>query len=285
MGTYVDLHIHTHFSDGSDSPEGVARRAAAAGLVAVAVTDHDTVAGLDESEQAVRDAGLEFMPGVEISATYGETEVHIVGLGIDRHHEDLLLELGRLVKGRSDRVDQMVAKLALLGVPVTRADVETQASGAAALGRMHVAHALMAQGVTRTLQEGFDKYLRAGRRAYVPRKIISCKRAIELIQTAGGLAFLAHPGVGVTVSRVLDRLLALPFDGLEVYHTRHTPGHITQFTQAALERDLLISGGSDCHGKSTDPTACDLGKVRVPYHHFDRIKAALEARRPPRTSA
>ena len=276
MASYVDLHVHSNCSDGSDAPESVVRRAAAVGLAAIAITDHDTVAGVEEGARAAREHEIEFMPGVEISASYGRAEVHIVGLGIDVGQPALVEALKALQQARRARIDLMVERLNRAGIHIGRAEIEAHAGGKA-LGRLHVARALWKRGVTRTVQEGFDKYLKAGRKAYVPNMTLPCRKAIELIHEAGGLAIVAHPGVGPTTRKLLPRLLQLPFDGIEIYHTKHTPGQITEFTHIALERDLLISGGSDCHGGALAQEP-DLGKVRVPYHHFQVLLDALRRR-------
>ncbi len=277
MSDYVDLHVHTNHSDGSDAPERVIERAAACGFAAIAIADHDTVSGLDPAERAARRQGIEFLPGVEISASYGRLEVHVVGLGIDAKCVPLLQTLHDLQASRSTRVDRIIERLDERGVPLARAEVEAQARLGSALGRVHVARALHAKGITTTVQQGFDKYMRPGGKAYVPKALMPCRAAIDLIHRAGGVAFIAHPGVGKALAKLLPRLLDLGFDGIEVYHTQHTPGQVTQFTQAALERDLLISGGSDCHGTATKPDP-DLGKIRVPYGHYLRIKDALARR-------
>ena len=178
---------------------------------------------------------------------------------------------------RSLRIGKILERLNALGIRLDRDDVEAQAAREKSLGRMHVAQALHARGVTMTVQEAFDKYLRPRRKAYVAKQMMGCRRAIDLIHEAGGVAFLAHPGLGTTLTRLLPRLLEMAFDGIEVYHPKHTPGHVTQFTHVALERDLLISGGSDCHGTaSTD--APNLGLVRLPYHHLERIKETIGQR-------
>ena len=274
MPSYVDLHLHTNCSDGSDSPQRVVERAAAWGLSAIAITDHDTVSGLAEAEKHARSRKIEFLPGTEISARLGEIETHIVGLGIDPACEALVDELNLLHEARSARVDAIIAKLNGLGIPLERGEVEAQAAPGSTLGRVHVARALKANGVIRYTQEGFDRFLRAGRRAHVANKMLSCRHAIDLIHEAGGVAVLAHPGVSPNTMKVLARLLELPFDGIEVYHTKHTPGQMTQFIQLALERDLLISGGSDCHGTATKSEP-DMGKLYVPYQHFERIQDAI----------
>jgi len=256
-------------------PECVVERALARGLAAIAVTDHDTIRGVEEAERAARFHGIEFLRATEISASFGRVEVHILGLGIDVRSGALGQALKRLTSDRATRVDRILERLKAAGVSLERTDVERQASTGTALGRVHIARALTERGITKTVQEGFDKFMRVGRKAYVPKKLLPCREALDLIHHAGGKAILAHPGVGRSVHKLLPEILAFPFDGIEVYHTEHTPGHVTLFTQVALERDLLISGGSDCHGTAFNKEP-DMGKVLVPYHHFQRIKDALK---------
>ncbi|NIA13024.1 MAG: PHP domain-containing protein [Nitrospiraceae bacterium] len=278
MPHYADLHVHTNHSDGSDSPKKVVERAARAGLSAIAITDHDTVSGLGEAHVAGGFQKIEIFPGVEISASFAGTELHVVGLGIDHWCGPLLEKLHELQMARSSRADQIIARLNALGIALERAEVEAQANVDGVLGRMHIARALLARGVTTSVQEGFDRFIRKGRKAFVPKKAIKCAEAIDLIHEAEGVAIVAHPGLGDRLEPLLPRLLKLPFDGIEVYHVRHTAGHVTRFTQLALEHDLLISGGSDCHGrvKNEEPA---LGSVRVPYHHVELIKDALRKRK------
>jgi predicted metal-dependent phosphoesterase TrpH len=275
MPSYIDLHLHTNHSDGSDPPEKVVDRAVGCGFAGIAITDHDTVGGVEPAGREARLHGVEFLEGVEISTFYGRIEAHVVGLGIDVRNELLTASLRRFREARADRIDRMVARLNELGVPIERSEIEIQARKGSALGRVHVARALVARGAAETVQQAFDAFLRSGRKAYIAKEMMSCKEAIALIHAAGGLAFLAHPGVGMTIVKLLPRLLDLGFDGIEVYHTKHTPGHVTQFTQIALERDLLITGGSDCHGTALKDDA-DMGKVRVPYYHFERILKKLD---------
>ena len=274
---YVDLHLHTSCSDGSDPPREVVRRAAGLHFAAIAVTDHDTVAGTDEAAAASRDLGLEFLPGVEISAQCDRAEVHVVGLGIDPPQGPLMETLAALRNARIERASQIVERLHRLGVPAHLAEPPCLLIDDGAVGRMHIARQIVDAGFAVNVQQAFDKFLNPGRPAYVPKERVSCEKAIEVIHAAGGLAFIGPPGIG-TLYEHLGRLTVLPFDGIEVYHTKHSPGQVDQFLQLARDLRWLVAGGSDCHGSAK--TAPEMGKVRVPYEHYERIRDRLDAHSP-----
>jgi len=271
--TFVDLHLHTTCSDGADTPELVVQRAAELGLAAVAVTDHDTVAALPQARAAAGSLGVEFLSGVEISTWFQGVEVHVVGLGVREDAPALNAGLQSQHQARLSRVLRILELLREQGRALDGAVLLAQAERGA-LGRMHVAAALHAAGVTRTVQEAFDRFLNTGRPAYVAKQMAAAADALAWIHHAGGLAFVAHPGLGQATRRRLPALLALPFDGIEAYHTSHSPGETDGFLQLARERNLLVAGGSDCHGRIKG-MAPEMGKVRVPYKHFAAIKAAL----------
>ncbi|MFP6581571.1 MAG: PHP domain-containing protein [Candidatus Hydrogenedentota bacterium] len=271
-GRYVDLHMHTTFSDGADIPSVVVERASSLGFSAIAITDHDTLTGLPDARVAADDAGIELLPGVEVSSRYGKMEVHILGLGVDPTDAELTESLAVMAKERAHRAEAIVEKLNALDVPVDYESIRTRV-GKGVIGRMHIAQDIVSLGHADTIQGAFDKYIKAGRPAYVPKKAMTCEDAVESIHKAGGLAFVAHPCIGKTRS-ILDQLLRLPFDGIEVFHSRHTPGHIADLKALAEDRGLLISGGSDCHGsiKGDSPL---MGKIRLAWEHYEAIQGRL----------
>lgn len=255
---WADLHTHSTCSDGAGTPAEVAGRAAGLGMSLLSLTDHDTLAGLAEARAAAERAGVCFVNGVEISASFENREVHVTGLGVSEGHPALNTRLGLLQAGRVERITAMRARLSEAGIPIDENPADSPMTG-----RMHLALRLHAMGVTRTVQEGFDRFLKPGRAGWVPKTLCPADEAVALIQGAGGLAFVAHPGLGKGLVKMLPRLLELPFDGVEAWHVSHSPGMVDNLLALARERGLLVSGGSDCHGgvKGKRP---EMGKVRVP---------------------
>lgn len=271
---FVDLHLHSTHSDGSDTPAEIAERAARAGATAIAITDHDTVSGVAAGRIEAESRGLRYLAGVEISTYYRYREVHVLGLGIDETHGALLEGLTRLCEARRQRTEAILERLAACGVALPDFAGAPALAGHAA-GRMHIARAMTAAGYVQKPQEAFDRYLNAGKPAYVPKWNMPLAEAIDLIHAAGGLAFVAHPGLGKGVRKALTELLTYPFDGIEAYHVSHTPGRVEEFTALARERGLLITGGSDCHG--TIKGKALLGTVHTPESVYDAILAALRS--------
>jgi len=274
--SFVDLHLHSTFSDGSDPPETVVERAASVGACAIAITDHDTVAGVAQGRVAAEAAGLGFLSGVEISAGYKFREIHVLGLGIDAEEAQFLEGLDVICTARGNRGQRILERLQEAGCPLPEF-ASAQADSGRALGRMHIACAMVDAGYVKKPQEAFDRFLNAGKPAYVPKETMPLEAAIALIHGAGGLAFVAHPGLGKSVRRMLPELLEFPFDGIEAYHVSHNPGRVDEFIALARERDLLITGGSDCHGTIKGQPAL-LGTVQTPVTVLEAIQAALEAK-------
>lgn len=250
-------------------------RAHALGLAAIAITDHDTTAGVVEAAAACAGFGMGFLPGTEISCTFEHAEVHVVGLGVAAGAAALEEPLTRLREARAERAQRMVERLEAIGVPIALDAVQARAEGGA-VGRLHIAQELLARGYVRTAQQAFDKYIGRGKPAYVGKENLSVPEAIDAIHAAGGVAVIAHPGL-LRRQRTVEQLLAFPFDGLEAYHIHHSPGQTEAYSILAEECGLLVSGGSDCHGMAKGRP--EMGKVQVPYACFERILEALASRR------
>lgn len=270
---FVDLHAHSTASDGAFAPAAVVEAARAAGLSALALTDHDTVAGVSEAREAARERGLRLVPGVELSAVEGEVETHVLGLHLSRPSE-IEHGLAALRDMRRVRAERMVARLNELGVRITFAAVLDQAAGAA-IGRPHVARALVQEGWASDIRDAFDRYLGNGRPAFIQKERLTMVDAIAMIHRAGGVAVVAHPGRGGTRER-LEALAAVGLDGVEVLHPSHSAEDVARLRALADHLDLVPSGGSDWHGAREGPRT--LGSMRVPEEWLERQDARVAAR-------
>jgi predicted metal-dependent phosphoesterase TrpH len=268
----VDLHMHSTASDGSRSPAEVVRAAKRASLAAIALTDHDTVAGLAEAAATGAELGVRIVNGVELSAVEGQTETHLLGLHL---RDTAVLEqgLGELREMRGRRAARIVELLQSQGVQVTLDDVLLQA-GAGAIGRPHVARALVADGWATDVRDAFDRYLGAGRPAFVAKEQLEMREAIAMVHAAGGLAVLAHPGSGGTRERI-EVLAALGLDGVEVKHPSHSPQDVARLRACVDQLGLIPSGGSDWHGAADG--ARTIGMMRVPIEWLRRQDERVEA--------
>jgi len=269
----VDLHTHSTASDGVLPPTAVVEAASAAGLSAMALTDHDSVAGVGEAQRAGERLGVDVVAGVELSAHVGGDEIHLLAL----HLSDVETIAGELARFRDDRVtraERMVGRLNALGVPVTMDDVLREA-GAGAVGRPHVARAVVARGGAADIREAFDRYLGDGRPAAVEKPRLDARDAIALAHAAGGIAVWAHPGAAGRRDRV-EPLVAAGLDGLEVLHPRHSPDDRLRLNALVDFFGLVTSGGSDWHGP-TDAWRT-LGMMRVPPPVLAAQRARAAAR-------
>lgn len=275
----VDLHVHTAASDGALAPSQVVALAMERGLRFLCVTDHDTTEGLPEA-LAAAGAGLEVIPGVELSCDVPEGEVHIVGYYVDHHNGELQRLLGEMRHARRERALLMVAKLAALGLPVEWARV-VELAGAGSVGRPHVAQALVARGYVASVTEAFNLYLGRNGPAYVERYKLAPAEAVSLIRRAGGLAGLAHPdtaGYGENLGQLpplevlLPELCAAGLVAIEAYYTGYTPENTNGLLAVAHRFGLIPTGGSDFHGGGVFPEA-KLGAVFVPLSAVERLQA------------
>jgi predicted metal-dependent phosphoesterase TrpH len=273
VGT-VDLHMHSTASDGILPPAEVVAAAHAVGLAAMALTDHDSVAGLDEARAAGARLGLPVVAGAELSAYLDRDEIHLLALHIDRF-DVIADELARFRDDRVARAERMVAKLRTLGVDVSMDDVLREA-GSGAVGRPHVARAVVGAGAAADVREAFDRFLGDGRPANVEKPRLEAREAIALAHAAGGIAVWAHPGSAGRRDRV-EPLVAAGLDGIEVLHPRHSGDDMARLSALAEHFGLVTSGGSDWHGP-TDAWRT-LGMMRVPTQVLDAQRRRAESLR------
>ncbi|MDD5196192.1 MAG: PHP domain-containing protein [Candidatus Omnitrophota bacterium] len=268
----ADLHLHTIFSDGTYTPEELISQSLKSGLSAIAVVDHDTVAGLAPTIAAAGESGLEVLSGVEISAEYKNQEVHILGYLIDYQDKAFLEKTASLKNNRIERVYKIVAKLNALGIPLDPQSVfDLAASGT--VGRLHIARALVKGGLVRSIYEVFHKYIGDNGPAYVLGFRFSPQEAIEFIKKAGGVPVLAHPYTLNNDELILE-FVKLGLMGLEVYYPEHSQGAVNFYLELARQNNLLVTGGSDCHGKAKPEVR--IGSIKVPYALVEKLKEAKE---------
>ena len=270
---FVDLHMHSTASDGVLAPAAVVAAARAAGLVAIALTDHDTLEGVPEARAAGDRLGLRVVAGVELSAHEGDRELHVLGLHLT-HVGALEERLVALRATRRARAVQIVDKLRALGFPIELEAVWREA-GEGAVGRPHVARVLIANGWAKDHRDAFDRLIGSGRPAYVPKQRLPLSDAVQMLHEARGLAIIAHPGSDGTRSR-LETFKRMGFDGVEVRHPSHTVEDIARLGTLAEYLGLVPSGGSDWHGAGEGPRT--IGNMRVPYAWLERQDALVRER-------
>jgi hypothetical protein len=270
----IDLHTHSNRSDGTFAPAGVVRLAAERALDTIALTDHDTTDGLDEASREGEAVGVQVVPGVELSAEFRRTSVHVLCYWMDPANVGLQLELSRLREERFGRGERMVEKLRALGLPVAFERVVEIANGATIV-RPHIAQAMVEAGVVASEKDAFDRYIGDGRPAHVAKHALDPEDAVALIHGAGGVAVLAHPGMWGDQSSVphelIERMAATGMRGLEVDHPDHTPEQRERYRAVAARLGLVATGGSDCHGTRYDPVR--LGSALCDPAAFAELRA------------
>jgi hypothetical protein len=270
----VDLQVHSTASDGVVAPEAIPAAAVAAGLSAFALTDHDSVSGIAAAVAAAAPLGIRVVPGVELSATDDAGEVHVLGLHIDPAGV-LERELAAFRTQREHRADAIVAKLRELGANISIEDVRREAADGA-MGRPHIARALIARGECRDLRDAFDRYLGAGRPAFVAKPRLTVSAAADIIHASGGLAIWAHPGADGRRDRV-EAMIAAGLDGVEVRHPGHSDEDARRLLALCDHFSLVPSGGSDWHGDASGRRM--LGGMQVPAAWLQRQDERVAARR------
>jgi predicted metal-dependent phosphoesterase TrpH len=277
---YVDLHLHTTASDGVMSPSEIVRYAKAKGLQAIAITDHDTIEGLEEGLSEGKRIGFEVIPGIEISAVHSPGSMHLLGFFLDIYHPLLNERLGYLQKARAERNPKIAEKLSRLGIDLTYEEV-LKVSGGGQVGRPHFAQVLLGKRYVRSFQEAFDRFLKKGAPAYVDKFRFTAKEALHFINEAKGIAVLAHPNtLGMNGYSELENLLVQLVEeglkGVEVYYPEHSASEVAQYKILAERYGLLLTGGTDYHG--IDKNSLDIGvgrgDMKLPYSLVENLKAA-----------
>ncbi|MFZ5353750.1 MAG: PHP domain-containing protein [Bacillota bacterium] len=274
----ADLHIHTNASDGLLTSEEVVQWAIKKRMKAIAITDHDTVNGIDKAIKAASqdiacnsksNQQLEVIPGIELSTEYQGEEIHILGYFIDYKSTYLLELLYKIHDSRHNRAERMIDKLNSLGIEITLEQVKSIAEKGI-IGRPHIARAMIDKGYIGNIKEAFDKYIGKGEPAYVERYKLTCQEAVEIIKHVGGVPVLAHPGL-ISRNIKLNEIMDMGIKGLEVYHSKHTDETVNKMLQIAHARKFVITGGSDCHGvfMNNEPI---LGSVWVDYKNVQELK-------------
>jgi len=273
---YADLHTHTHCSDGRLSPTRLVEAASERGIRVLSVTDHDTVAGLEEADRAAKANGITLVPGVELSVAVDGNEIHLLAYGFDPEHAALVERLDALETARIDRMRAMLDRLHGLDVPVSADAVQAQARDAESLGRPHLALALKNGGYVETVQEAFDRYIGRGGPAFVAKPPVPASDVLTTIHDAGGIGVLAHPGHWTPSAR-LRTLIEHGLDGIETIHPSHDDSLESYYERWARSNNLVGTGGSDYHGhRELDEEP--LGRHGLTRAAWKTLQAVLEDR-------
>jgi hypothetical protein len=281
----IDLHTHSSVSDGSDPPERIPELAVEAGCSAVALTDHDSLAGIGRARQRAAELGITFVPGCEVSVRpMGTGGMHVLVYFVEEEGSRLGEELVRLRRDRRRRNVALADRLAELGVPVSYDMVVAEAGGEEGVGRPHFASVMVAVGAAESIDDAFDRYLTNDRPGFIPKSRLTGAEVARLARASGGVAVLAHPFsnglAGRDLARMVGELAEVGFSGIEALYGRYSPRQRQQLGNLARRFDLVPTGGSDHHGliKPDLRVGTGHGDLKVP----DRALAQLEARRPDR---
>jgi predicted metal-dependent phosphoesterase TrpH len=272
---FADLHLHTVFSDGTYTPEEMVFQASKHGLSALALTDHDTIEGCHRAAVACDGAHIEFIAGSELTAEQDGDELHVLGYFLDIENPRLLAETGKFQDVRQNRIREIVSRLNEVNVPIT-SDAVFALANCRSPGRPHVARALVKAGLCGSLDEAFERFLKKNRPAWVPKFKMCAADAIDLIHHAGGVAVMAHPGL-THCDEVIPGMVDAGLDGIECFHTKHSTAIAEHYLEIADRFNLLVTGGSDCHGMSKGKPL--IGTIKLPYQHVEKLKAKVAERR------
>ena len=269
MTKLADLHIHTHFSDGTSSPEEVVEDARRAGLNCIAITDHDTTGAVKPTQESAQKFNIEVIGGIELSTEWHGKDIHILGYLFDETNQELCDLVTMAQNARVDRMVKMIEKLKNLGIKNIELDEVCVLAKSKSVGRPHLASLLIKKGWVSDMKGAFDKYLQEGGPAYVGKFKITPFEAISLMKRIGGLSVLAHPMITHT-DELIPSFVEAGLDGLEVYYP-NCPDPVIQFYEGIAQKyNLLLTGGSDAHGQAKKHTY--VGKLKIPYELVEKMK-------------
>ena len=271
MAGVIDLHLHTTASDGLCTPSELVDMAWRAGIRTLSVTDHDTVASVAEVARLARDAGMSFVPGIEVTAVHGGRDIHMLGYFIDPDSGPFAEFLERQRADRVRRLGEMVDKLTEIGKPINREKVLAKKDAGGSLGRPVVAKALVKAGHAADMRQAFDDFIGEGKPAFVPRMGPEPAEVVSIIARVGGVASLAHPGL-LKRDDLIPALVDAGLPALEAFHSDHDPATTSHYLALAERYGLAVSGGSDYHGEPVRRKSA-FGKVGLPLEHFERLSA------------
>jgi hypothetical protein len=267
---FADLHLHTTYSDGTFSPAELIAAAKIAGVSCIAVVDHDTVEGVIPSLEAGRKEGIEVIPGIELTAEYEGQEVHILGYFIDYQSKGLLEKLESLKKIRVERVHKIVGKLKEMGISIDPKLIFELAQDGT-VGRLHIARALVKEGSVSCVYEAFKKYIGDKGPAYVGGFRFTPAQATRFIKDSGGIPVLAHP-YSLNSDDLILQFIECGIMGLEIHYPEHSQSLVNFYLGLAKKYNLLVTGGSDCHGDAKPDVK--VGSIKVPYELVEKLKEA-----------
>jgi predicted metal-dependent phosphoesterase TrpH len=268
----ADLHTHTTHSDGALSPYELITKAKNAGLSIISITDHDSVSALEEAVEFGRESGVEVIAGMELSTSFNDQEIHILGYFVDYRSKTLLDALAVFRGRRRKRAERIVDKLNRMNIPLRLESVLANATGDS-IGRPHIANALVSGGHAESYHQAFSKYIGDGKPAYEKKEEYSIEDTVSLIAEAGGLSFLAHPGRSMNEA-LLFQLIKAGLDGIEVIHPSHSPDLVRYYRGIVDEYCLLESGGSDFHGGAKGDETL-FGRIGIPVEAVDVMRRRL----------
>lgn len=269
---YADLHVHSSASDGTCSPEEIIQKSVLEGLSVVAITDHDTIAGVKKARIRAKNENCEVIAGIELSCGWAgrEASIHVLGLFIDETSPELLALLEQQKNYRYQRALKILELLTNQGLDMSDLKKEFETRREKVLGRPHVARYLLEKGYIKDFQQAFVKYIGKGCPAYVPKDHVDPETGIDKIKKAGGIAILAHPGLIPDWDRVWEKIKDMPWDGFETYYSEHSNSQVRKFEAIVAEKNWISTGGSDFHG-DYGKHRNRLGKYGLNRCQYDRL--------------